>query len=343
MTWHREIWTYLIVTLVTVLIWAWAASETREHKIIPAARIQFVVSDAANWNITPAAITLSLNVEGTKLSVQKLTDLLRQPAKITVPANVGHLSIDLAEALRGNDDVRKTGATMVSSDPPLVDIDLDQIDRIQVPVKANLPGVTPEGEITVQPREVSVSLPHALRQRLPQDFAVEAFIDRRELDLLTPGAPQSQEVRLRLPETLSAGSEVRMNPSKVKVNFTIRSRIRETVIDSVRVQIAGPPEDRDTYRVEIDPKVLRGVMLMADADLSRQIESGEVPVIALLQLSSREKEAMIDHKAVSCFLALVPETNGGTRYEQLGMKPGAETPVISLKITNRAQETPPTP
>ena len=32
MSWHKEIWTYLIVTLVAVLIWAWAASETRERK-----------------------------------------------------------------------------------------------------------------------------------------------------------------------------------------------------------------------------------------------------------------------------------------------------------------------
>lgn len=344
MTWHKEIWTYLIVTLVTVLIWAWAASETREHKTIPVARVQFVVDEPAKWIIDPPTVSVSLNIEGTKLSVQRISDLLRQPIRLTVPMKPGKVMLDLTEAARDSDAVKQSGATVVSCEPATIELELDQVDRITAPVKPTLPGVTPEGEITVEPREAVVSLPHSLRQRLPQDFAIEAFVDRQELDLLQPGMPQSVDAKLRLPEAIAAGSaagnEVRINPTQAKVKFTIRSRVRETTVDSVRVQTAGPPEDREAYQVEVEPKVLRGVSVLADADLSRQIESGEVPVIAVVHLSSREKEAGIDHKEVSYFEALAPEIDGGTRFVQLSVKPGATMPVINLKITPRAQPAP---
>jgi hypothetical protein len=179
-------------------------------------------------------------------------------------------------------------------------------------------------------------MPRTVRQRLPPDFMVEAFVERSALDQLIPGVPQTLEnVPLRMADTLVAGPDVRIIPAKVKVSFTIRSRIRETVVENMRVQIGGPIEDRDAFIVEVDPKVLRDVTVLADADLSREIESGNVPVIAILHLSSREKESMITQKPVSMFVALIPELRGGTRYQQLSVKPGTELPMISLKITRR--------
>ncbi len=340
MAWHKEIWTYLIVTLVAVLIWAWAASETRERKSLNAASVRFTTSNPSNWTIAPSSTPVQLNVEGPTVAVQRVERLLRRPIDIPVPATAGRQAIDLAAQLRDLDSIRETGATIVATDPATIDVELDQIDRITVPVKPNFPGVTTDGEIVVQPREVTVSLPHTLREQLRGDFAVEAFLDRGQLDGLAPGEPQVKEARLRLPETLIGAntSDVRFNPSVVTVRFTIRSRVRETKVDSVRVQVAGPVEDRDTYRVEVDPKVLRAVTLLADADLSRQIESGEVPVIAFVHLSSREKEAMIESKQVSWFEALVPEMDGGTRFERLRLPPGAVMPEVKLSISLRAAE-----
>lgn len=337
MSWHKEIWTYLIVTLVAVLIWAWAASETRERKTIPSVRVQFYVnSDAANWLIDPPTVSPSLNIEGTKLAVQSLAKELQKPIRIAVAVNAGHLTVNLAEALQQHEAVLKTGATIVSTEPATIDLVLDQVDQVRARVKPVLTGVTPEGEVVAQPADVTVSLPRSIRQRLPQDFTVEAFVERGSLDQLDPGVPQSLDnVSLRLPEILGLADNVRITPAKVKLAFTIRSRIRETTVESVRVQIGGPVEDRDSFVVEVDPKVLRNVTVLADADLSKDIESGEVPVIAIIHLSSREKESMVAAKPVSMFVALIPEMDGGTRYEQLKVKPGATMPVISLRITPR--------
>jgi hypothetical protein len=337
MPWHKEIWTYLIVTLVAVLIWAWAASETREKKSLTAPAVRFTTTNAKDWRIAPSETALQVSVEGPAVAVQEIERLLRRPVDISITAAAGRQSIDLVSELRELEAIRQTGATIVATDPPAIDVDVDQVDRIMAPVKANLPGVTTDGEVVVQPREVSVALPHSLRQQLRADFYVEAFLDRSQLDGLVPGEPQVKEARLRLPESaaIADAEQIRISPSVATVRFTIRSRVRETRVDSVRVQVAGPVEDRDAYHIEVDPKVLRGVTLLADADLSRQIEAGEVPVIAFVHLSSREKEAMIESKAVSWFEALAPLVEGGTRFERLRVPPGAVMPEIKLKITPR--------
>ena len=194
--------------------------------------------------------------------------------------------------------------------------------------------MTPEGEIVIQPRQVNVSLPQSVRRNLREDLSVEAFIDRSVLDGLVPGEPTTLDATLRFPETLAVGPDARITPSKVKITFTIRSRIRETTVDSVRVQVLHASED-PSFEVEVDPKVLRNVTVLADSDLSRQIEAGDVPVVAVVHLRSSEKEALIDRKAVSFFQAQIQDADGSWRYVQLGVKPGTSMPVINLRITNR--------
>jgi hypothetical protein len=335
--WQKEVWTYLIVTLVTVLIWAWAAGETRERKTINYARVQFVVPEQESWIIEPQQQPAILVVEGSKLSLQKAETLLRRsPLRVNVSPTVGRQSLDLADRMRAQDDLRETGVTVVSAEPPAMDITLDKIESVSAAVKPVLPGVTAEGEIVIEPREIVIRMPNRVRQRLPQGISVEAFIDRFELDQLEPGVRHTRDVKVRLPPDLAANQDVTVSPSSVSMSFTIRSRTREAKLENIRVQLAGPPEDCEIYSMEIEPKQLRGVTISADADLIRRIEANEVPVIAFLHVSSREKEAKIESKRISYFMALVTEAGGGTRYIPVNFKgTAAEMPVISLKITPR--------
>jgi hypothetical protein len=63
-------------------------------------------------------------------------------------------------------------------------------------------------------------------------------------------------------------------------------------------------------------------------------------VVAVVHVGSREKEARIDSKRVTYFLALVPEPGGGTRGQQVTGKVGDsnEMPLIKLKITKRGEQ-----
>jgi hypothetical protein len=346
----REIWTYIFVTVVTVLIWFWAAAETRQAKTIYFGRVQFTVSDPDNWIITPTQQALTLNIEGSTLAIQNAESVAREALAAEVRQMEGAQSVDLAQALRNNPKLAETGVTIQSVEPALVEVALDRIERARVVVKPVLPGITTAEEIVADPPEVEIAMPRALRQRYPKDLVVEAVADRAELERLGPGVPVSLVARLRLPE-LVAGSgpatspgaasatpaNVTMTPSRVKLSFTIRSRTRETRLDAVRVQLAGPPEDRDAYVIEIEPRQLRDVRVSTDADLMRRIESNEVPVVAVVHISALEKENRIAAKPVSYFVALVPEGRGSTKGVIVNATVGDSTqmPLINLKITDR--------
>jgi hypothetical protein len=338
MTPPKEIWTYLIVTLVTVLIWFWAAAETREQKTIYSSRVQFTVADAADWIITPPQQAASVTLTGSKLAIQNAEVVARQPLVVAIRPIEGPQTVDLLAAIAQDESFRDTGVTINGVEPAYAEISLDRVERFMAPVKAVLPGITPQDEIVIDPPEVQVSIPRALRQRAPRDLVVEAFVDRSELDRLLPGVPQNIEARLRLPEPITSASGIVIAPNRVKLSFTVRSRTREIKLDTVRVQIAGPPEDRESYVVEVDPKQLRDVTITAQADLARRIESNEVPVVAVVHVSALEKENRIASKPVSYFLALVPDGRGGTNGEVVKGAVGGslQMPVINLKITDRS-------
>lgn len=337
MQWHREIWTYLLVTVVAALIWFWAAGETRDRKTFNHGVVQFKVADTNNWLVRPQEVVPTVVAYGSNLSLQKMESELRRRLTISVSATAGLQDIDLMAQLRNNDRVRATGATILSVEPATVKIDLDPVEEIAVRVKPALPGITPEGDMTIEPAEVTLSMPSQLRQRLPQRLQVEAFVDRSELDRLEPGRPHTLDVKLRLPEGLPNTSDITITPARAKLTFVIRSRTREVSLDTVRVHVAGPPEDRDLYDIEVDPKQLRNIVISTDADLATKIESGEAPVVAVIHLSSREKEARIESKRISGFVALVPEPGGGTRMVEVKglMTGGGELPPVSLTISLR--------
>lgn len=333
---RKEIWTYLIVTVVTVLIWFWAAGETREQKTINYGRVQFTLPP--DWRVKPSEQAVTVVVEGSKFSIQNAESVLRRPVKLSLPATTGRQAVDIVERLRHVDELRSTGVTIRSAEPLTIEVEVDEVQRFSAQVKAVLPSVITEGEVRINPPEVTLAIPSQLRQNFPADLTVEAPVDRSDLDRMAPGVQQTLDVKLRLPEEFGLSSDVLMLPAKVKLTFAIRSRTRETRLDSVRVQLAGPPEDRDMYQVEIDPKQLRDVTISADADLIRRIEAKEVPVVAVLHVSSREKEAKIESKRISYFMALVPEPSGtkGTQVTAVKIGENAEAPEINLKITDRA-------
>jgi hypothetical protein len=208
-------------------------------------------------------------------------------------------------------------------------------------VKPVLPGITTEGEVTLEPPDVIVAMPSQMRQRFPQGLpgAVEAALERFDLEQLEPGVSHTREVKLRLPAELGVINDVTLTPSRVKVSFTVRSRIRDTRLQNVRVQIAGPADDQDLYVVEIDPDQLQNVTVSADADLIRRIEANEVPVVAVLHLSPLEMQSKIASKRISYFVALVPQPDGTVRGEQVNAKVdhATEPPAVNLTISERGE------
>ncbi len=122
----------------------------------------------------------------------------------------------------------------------------------------------------------------------------------------------------------------------------MKSRIKEVTLPTVRVQIAGPPEDHDEYRIEIENPTLRDVMIKADAELIAELERHAAVVVAMVHLSQREKESGIESKPVTCFMALPLGANSpvNARIIDAEVEGSPQPPVIRLRITERTPTSP---
>ncbi len=330
-------WTYAVVTVVTVLIWSWAAEETREQAST-SFRIRFAPSDPARQVITPDEVRLKVELEGSRHALEQARTLT-MPLKLTVgselPADADENPANIADALQKHEALRDTGVRIISVDPALIDIQVDDLVSVNATVQPELPRLQIEGEILVDPPQVLLTLPSRLHRRTGEELVLRAYIDQSRLDQLEPGRPYSLDAKLRPPETLIGQKAVTIEPPSVVITFTVRSRIEETTLPMVRVQIAGPPEDHSEYVVEIDEtdKQLANVTIKADGALIRQIEQGEATVVALVHLSSSEKERRIESKAVTFFMALPPQ--GGGTIVEVEVDGSRLMPVIRLQITER--------
>lgn len=331
-----NILTYIIITAVTLLIWIWAATETREQQTF-SMRVEFAVPDPEDWRLEPQHRSPMLTVQGSRLALDRTQELARRPIRVEVSPLPGTKTIDLLSAVREHPEIEATGVQVLSADPASIELRIDEIIRVPARVRTYFPRVQTVGDINVEPEEVTVAMPRGLRQQFPTELIVEPTVDPQRLDRLEPEVPHTIEAPLRLADGLAMGDRVTIEPPRAQLSFALRSRIREMTLDSVRVQLAGPPEDHHDYIVEVEDAVLRDVTIRADSNLIDRIEAREALVVAVLHVSSREKEQRIQSKPVSYFLAMHTDATGAihSRIIDAEVDGSTDAPEIRLRIERK--------
>ncbi len=349
MNFQSKYWTYLIVTLVTVLLWVWAAAETREEKSATFL-VRFASAGAGDWVIIPDEVTLTVTLEGSRFPLQEALSLKQGSIVLTtgneLPSSVGLHTLDLTTALNKNEALRNTRVTVLTVDPPSKMIEIDALVAVTATVLPDLPHLYLDGEPEVDPAQVTVTLRSRRWAELaPEEITPRAYIAQSRLNRLEPGREYVLSTKLLLPEKLATEESVTIEPAVANVTFTVRSFIEETILATVRVHIAGPPEDHEEYLVEIDKAdaVLEDVTISADAVLIEQIKAGDAVVVAMVHLSHRDKEQRVESKLVTYFVALPANGAGGEEGQIIDATVGdsSEPPLIHLVITERVTEATP--
>lgn len=340
---RSEVWTYFIVTAVALFIWFWAAVETRENDKA-SFHVYFAPEDPAEWVLSPREateagyVTVNVELEGSRFSLQRARELdsIKLIQGIELPSDPGiHPDVNLLDALMEHDLLRDTGVRVLSSVPKSIHLTIDKLVTVTASIRPVLPQLETEGPIEVKPTEAEVTLPSRLRESLGNDLIVEARVSQARLDELEPGEERELPAGLYLPATPGNPGPVTIKPNSATITLTVRSRIRETTLSTVRVQIGGPPEDQLEYIIEIDEldKQLREVTIRADAALISQIERRDVKVVALLHLTTSDKDQRIKSKPISCFMA-VPDVGRAT-IVQAEVGGSARMPIIHFRVIER--------
>ncbi len=343
MQWRDRLGMYAIVTTVAVLIWLWAAFETRERAELSFS-IKLEPAAAGEQVVTPTEMQAKVTFTGSALAVDEARKLHSQgPIRLTVgaelPSQPGVYRMPIEELLAANDDFSDTGVSIVSVDPTTTDLTIDGLVPITLPVRAVLPGVETEDDPEVVPAQVTVHLPSRLLDRTDtEELNVEAQVLQTRLERLEPGVQNTLTAKLRLPASFASEKSVRINPPTAQVKFAVKSRIKETTLSTVVVQLAGPDKDHEEFPVEILDRTLPDVTIRADVELMRKIEqTEEAIVVALVHVSSKDKDDAIDSKPITCFMVLPrDETSDVTpTLVQAEVNGSTEVPTVRLRITPR--------
>ena len=328
-----DIWGLALTTAVTLLIWYWAAGETRDSARSNT-RVLLRTGGAEPWLLEPESRQVAIEISGSRRQVRAAESGLRE-LELFIAPEIGRNSIDLIAELRRHPDVTAAGISITAVDPPILEVRADRLMTREARVMRRLPGARLDDEVTIEPQTVAVTFPSQSALASRADLTVEPNVTREEIEALTPGSRVTLPgIGLRPVGLRTAVPGLRIEPAQVTVTVTIRSQISVLRLDApARIQVLSPPEDEGT--IEINPRVLRDVTVTAPLETIEQIQSGQAVVIAILQIKSDERARRITQKAISGFMVLYRDGRVAVIDGRVG-EAGEAAPVVQITIAQPA-------
>jgi hypothetical protein len=298
----------LFVTVLSALIWIWAATRTEDERTI-STTLHFKAPEGSTSTIAPDSKPVRLTFKGPRASLDTVEEICAQGVVVAVAADDGDFTINVTSRMNANDLIRISGAVVITADPSSLTLNIQTLVSVDAAVEPVLPSVTVSGDVTVDPSTVTLQIPKSIRSELPEVISVSAVLSEQVLEQLQPGVSHTRSASIRLPELL-VDKGVIVKPNRVSLSFKIQSKTDKTVLPQVRVLIAGPAEDYAAFKVTLPVKIIPNVSIEADKSLIASITSGDITVFAIVRLASRDMEQRIESKRVTTFLAMLKDGTG---------------------------------
>jgi len=333
----ERVQTFALVTIVTLLIWAFAEVQSLRSADL-AATIRITPSGAARMiRIADDEWTDSVRVqvEGANAAVDDVEEKLARAVSVSAPQEPGLHSIDLRDVLRHSEAFAESGVTIAEVDPPVVRIEVVEIIQAELPIVV----VVPEGQVDTlpapNPTVATLSYPADAAGELGDGPTLTAQIGAERLADLTPGrAERLTGVRLDPPAGLIGLEGVRINPPQVEVTLTLRSTTQSIVVPSVPVRIELALVEAGNWIVEPDSasdRFLRDVRVTGPSDVVDRIESGDLRVPARIVLSFSELEEAVSGDGIIEKQAAFGDLPSLIRFE-------ADDRLIRLRVRRRVDD-----
>lgn len=329
-----------LVTLISVMIWLWAAGETREN-LERSATIFVKAADPLRFVVQPSKPRpVTLRLSGSKGALESSMKELSAPIALDtgstgVPNSLGEQSVRLVDALNAHPIFADSAVTVESADPPFLEIRIDESVEVEAAVEPVLGGVKLQGKATVEPAKVTLRMPSRLREQF-SSVKINAVVDPQQLSALPQGQPQTLIGQWRLPAALAASADdVSLPEVMPHISFTLESKVATTTVPRIPVQIAGVAEDLEDYIVSINENdaFLKDVILTGPVEQIRRIEAAadDVKIVAFVHLTSNDLALHVTQKPIG--LWMLPDGVVAT--------PASGTPMIRLAIVDRPVESVP--
>lgn len=284
--------TFLVVSLITCLIWLYAEGENLDD-YTRSVRVKFVGPGGSELAITPRDTT---PVEVTfKASQSQLDDFdqIASQGPILLPApeasDTGLVSdrVDLATAINRS-VLDPIGINILTADPPRVDVTAQPVITEELPVRVEYgdgDDIRFARPPAADPLAVSVALPLELA-RATTGRSVIARLDPAELRGLEVAVPQTLTVPLELPDDLESIWQ-RITPDRADISFTVVKQTDTTPVERVPINLSVPPLMLKRYTIElpIDQMTLPKVVVEGPSDEIERIKAQPTLIRAEIRLT----------------------------------------------------------
>lgn len=303
-----------LVTMITILIWLWAEAEVlRRTTVTP----RIVFADQAgdlvveikdpNWR----ADSVQLRLEGPNVAIDEAERVMRSPIELTpgiagVPSEPGEHTLRIADLIRAQPEISRTGVTITDAQPSTVTIEIARLVTRELPIRPDLAGIEVEGDVTLSQQTVKVRMPEAAAALIGDRStvgggaagapAVIAVLSEDERRQLRDDGPQTRTADILLPEVLRDVEHVTVTPEHVRMTLRVRKQTDEVVVPSVPVWITLPNTEGDAWDIKVLDPLIRNVTVRGPTDLIARVRSREILPIASVILSSDDLEEGVTSK-----------------------------------------------
>ncbi len=331
----------IFVTVIAVLVWTLAESQTLRSAPFTA---DLEIQPGSVNRVLRLANTetfdgrIELRVSGSGSGLEELTRTLRDPITLQLGVDIsfepGEQLVDLRAVLRASDLFRKNAVTLNDVEPQFIRILTDELVSIDVPVRAELPGIQIEGQARTDPETVQFRIPRSLQSSLASsDVFVYATLGQDELARLTPGVEQRVDGVTASPSpALAASWFLRPTTASVSVILKLKSRTATETIPAVPVQLRVAPAELARFDIEVaeDDRFLHDVVLRGPGPLIERIRADtSLRPVAVVALTFEELERGIETKDAQIILP--------PGFEQVE----AQADSVSVRVTITRREPPP--
>lgn len=338
--------TLIVVTILAALAWALAESQTIQTEPLSLQLTLTDGSDGQDMREDGPVVRVAPDqewdgqVEVTIAGSAALTDALgaRLLGTITLtvgadfPSEPGIHEIDLREAMRGSEVFRGAGVTIESVVPARVRVEVGQLGVRELPVVVRVPeSVELDGTPTATPGMVRFVAPRSVLDEYGPAAVVDASLGARELGPLVPGQAETvPNVPVQLPPGTDLGWATRLDPPRVDVAVTVRSKSASLTIPTLPVQVRISPAEVGRWSIEIDAadQDLIDVVLTGPQEQLDRIQRGEIRPSAVISLTFADLESGIETAT-----ARVADLPAGVRAE-------IPNDAVRLRIARVSQDDP---
>lgn len=319
----RGVITFVMVTLVAALIWAFAEAESLRKSEVTvelffepeaATDRHLTLKSPAESNGNTDLVRLQVHLEGTAAAVDEADRILRKPLHFTpyeksLPVTPGEHVLDMKTILSSHPEVQRIAAAIASVEPATVPALVEELVMREVDVHVDLATGQTDGLPDPKPARVAVRTSKAIAETLPKELVATAFLDANQLERLVPGRRETVPgVRLTLPEPFRDAKSVRLDPPNVDVQLVLTVRTPTSKPMNVPVQVVLASVEQKRWDITFDQRsqFVPEVTVTGPTEIVRQIEDRKIQIVALLQLSFTELEGAATQTKEVVFTTIPP-------------------------------------